>query len=120
MVIIPTLWITLRNDCTRTHMGHSNKCWVSLVLLGKHRDAYIGSVGTGGLLKPPDWGWGSWGQVGRPAPAHHPVLLWAFPPTHSSSPKAVLTRIPKAMTFNTHSREKREVKTMLNTLRAFS
>lgn len=33
---------------------------------------------------------------------------------------ALLTRMPKAMTFSRHSREKSEVKTMLNTLRAFS
>lgn len=59
------------------------------------------------------------GQVGRPTP-QDPVPLWTSPTTHGSSPKAVLTRIPKAMTFSTHSREKREVKTMLNTLSAFS
>ena len=58
---------------------------------------------------------------GEEITTQHPVPLQAFPEvTQSSSPKAELTRIPKAMTLSRHSREKREVKTMLNTLRAFS
>lgn len=57
----------------------------------------------------------SWGPEHTPSPA--PQALCA-PTTHY--PQAPRTRIPKAMTLSTHSREKREVKTMLNTRRAFS
>lgn len=101
-------------------MGHSNLQQV-LGLVGvtwQARERLLGSVGTERMLSC--WGWGSWGQMGRPAPSTQCPSGFPRPPTRSSSPKAVLTRIPKAMTFSRHSREKREVKTMLNTLRAFS
>lgn len=74
MGITPTLWVTLRNGCTRTRMGHSNLQQV-LGLVGvtwQARERLLGSVGTGGMLSC--WGWGSWGRGGdqRPAPSAPP------------------------------------------------